>query len=235
MLSGGSGKRLGGEIPKQYIPIKDRMIIEYVLDTLCNVKNLYGVAVVAAEEWKETVKEAVMPYSGEKKIQFVFATPGENRQLSIYNGLLALKELGASEEDIVLIQDAARPNTAPGTIEDCFLKCEREGFDGAVPVLPMKDTVYLSNDGKRISSLIDRRTLFAGQAPEAFCYGAYLRANEALLSPASGEMSARILSINGSSEPAFLFGMNVAMIPGDEGNYKITTIADLERFRTENE
>lgn len=97
------------------------------------------------------------------------------------------------------------------------------GHDGVLPVLPMKDTVYVSEDGKSISSLINRSQVFAGQAPEVFALGKYYEANRRLLPD-------RILAINGSTEPAIMAGMDIAMIPGDEENYKITTKADLERF-----
>ena len=60
--------------------------------------------------------------------------------------------------------------------------------------------------------------------PELFVLGKYYEANEQLLPQ-------KILQVNGSTEPAVLAGMDIAMIPGDEGNYKITTKVDLERFR----
>lgn len=81
----------------------------------------------------------------------------------------------------------------------------------------------LSEDGKCISSLLDRSKLFAGQAPEAFKLGKYYDANSALLPE-------KILLINGSTEPAVLAGMDIVMIPGDENNFKITTRPDFERF-----
>jgi len=152
-----------------------------------------------------------------------FALPGENRQLSIYNGLCALRDV-VKNEDVVLIQDAARPNTSIELIEQCLdLK---DDIDGAMPVLSMKDTVYFSEDGTRVSSLLERKKVFAGQAPESFRFGKYLVANEVLLPE-------KILNINGSTEPAILAGMQVKMIPGDEQNYKITTENDLKKFMDE--
>ena len=99
-----------------------------------------------------------------------------------------------------------------------------DGHEGVIPVLPMKDTVYGSTDGKTINALLDRTEIFAGQAPEVFRLGAYLDANRRLLPD-------RILEINGSTEPAVMAGMDMVMIPGDERNFKITTGGDLERFR----
>ena len=99
-----------------------------------------------------------------------------------------------------------------------------EGHDGVLPVLSMKDTVYKSPDGKKISALLDRNELYAGQAPETFRLGRYYEANRKLLPE-------RIRSVNGSTEPAVMDGMDIVMIPGDERNFKITTREDMERFR----
>ena len=88
----------------------------------------------------------------------------------------------------------------------------------------MKDTVYSSKDGRHIDGLLNRSEIYAGQAPEAFRLGKYYEANQKLLPD-------EILKINGSTEPAVLAGMDIAMIPGDEGNFKITTQEDLDRFR----
>ena len=71
---------------------------------------------------------------------------------------------------------------------------------------------------------MDRGKVYAGQAPEVFLLGKYYEANRALLPD-------KILEINGSTEPAVMAGMDIVMIPGDERNFKITTAADLERFR----
>ncbi|MDE7427740.1 MAG: 2-C-methyl-D-erythritol 4-phosphate cytidylyltransferase, partial [Lachnospiraceae bacterium] len=150
-----------------------------------------------------------------------FSAPGENRQLSIFNGLEDIRKY-AEESDIVLIHDAARPLLSDRQITDCLKVVA--GHDGVLPVLPMKDTVYYSEDGISVSSLLERARIFAGQAPEAFVLGKYYEANKKLLPD-------RILQINGSTEPAIMAGMDIAMIPGDEGNFKITTKADLERFR----
>ncbi len=93
-----------------------------------------------------------------------------------------------------------------------------------MPALPMTDTVYLSHNGKQISGLLNREQVIAGQAPEAFRFGKYVKANEALTPE-------RMLEINGSAEPAILAGMDLVTIPGDPGNFKITTPKDLEQYR----
>lgn len=224
ILSGGVGNRLGLDMPKQYYEVGGRPVIQYVLETIENHELIDGYVIVASKEWRDFLIECIkkihntVPSYSKKCLGF--AEPGENRQLSVYHGLLALKNV-AKAEDLVLIQDAARANTSNELISRCLMLGDEE--DGAMPVLPMKDTVYLSRDGRQVDELLKREQIFAGQAPESFRFGKYLKANEALLPE-------KILSINGSTEPAVKAGMKISMIDGEEANFKITTKADLERF-----
>lgn len=232
VLSGGTGTRVGGEIPKQYIEVKGRPVIAYCLRTLLFHEGIDAVQIVAEEAWRETIRncveqlqeeeEALKPGGrGNSKFRG-FSAPGKTRQLSILNGLEDIRAY-AGDPDYVLVHDAARPLVTAKQISAC-IEAVCAGHDGALPVLPMKDTVYLSEEGRAVTSLLDRKKVFAGQAPEVFVLGKYYEANKAL-------MPERILGINGSTEPAVLAGMDIAMIPGDEGNFKITTISDLKRFR----
>ena len=215
VLAGGTGTRLGADIPKQYIEVHGKMIIDYCLETMEHSNDIAEVWIVADEMWREHIKK-VDKFKG-------YACPGRNRQLSIYNGLKAIEEslTGEEKEVNVLVHDAARPFLTEKLIRECVKAVE--GHDGVLPVLPMKDTVYYSEDGKVISSLINRDKLYAGQAPELFRLQPYIQANEALLPD-------KILLVNGSTEPAIMAGMDIVMIPGDENNYKITTKTDMKRF-----
>lgn len=218
LLSGGTGTRMGVETPKQYIEVKDKPIISYCLRTLLSHDGIDAVQIVADEMWHKIILKCL-----ESRDKFRgFSRPGKTRQLSIVNGLEDIRQY-AGENDCVLIHDAARPLLSKTQISDC-LDAVAAGHDGALPVLPMKDTVYYSEDGRAVTSLLERSRIFAGQAPEIFVLGKYYEANRNLLPE-------KILTINGSTEPAVMAGMDIAMIPGDEENFKITTRADLERFR----
>lgn len=229
LLSGGTGTRMGVETPKQYIEVKGSPIIAYCLRTLLFHEGIDAVQIVADEMWRDAIRKWTADLcSADGETEDItsklhgFSMPGKTRQLSILNGLEDIRKY-AGDSDYVLIHDAARPLVSAKQISDC-LEAVRNGHDGALPVLPMKDTVYYSGDGKAVTSLLERSRIFAGQAPEIFSLGKYYEANCAL-------MPERILGINGSTEPAVMAGMDIALIPGDEGNYKITTRADLERFQ----
>lgn len=229
ILSGGTGRRMGMDMPKQYIEVNDRPIISYCMQTLMAHEWIDAVQIVAEEMWRDMIRgcldslydhrwtTSVIPQDKFKG----FSNPGETRQLSILSGLEDIRKY-AGDSDHVLIHDAARPMLSAAQITECLEAAA--GHDGVIPVLPMKDTVYCSEDSRTITSLLSRSQIFAGQAPELFALGKYYEANRMLLPDL-------IRQINGSTEPAVMAGMDIAMIPGDEGNYKITTRADLERFQ----
>lgn len=216
ILAGGKGTRLGVDIPKQYIEIEGKPIISYCLEIFFSHEMIDMVQIVADKMWHEYIYSFI---DSDKLIGF--SSPGENRQLSIYNGLSDIRKF-SSDSDRVIIHDAARPLVSDKMITKCLLACREH--DGAIPVLPMKDTLYMTENGQSISGLIDRNKVFAGQAPEAFIFGKYYSVNESLLPD-------KILKINGSTEPAIMAGMDIAIIDGDENNFKITTKDDLNRFK----
>ena len=220
ILSGGTGTRLGFDIPKQYIEVNGRPIISYSIESLSSHNELDAIQIVADPVWQGQIQDWLAE-EGECGKFRGFSSPGGNRQLSILNGLKDIREY-AKDSDYVFIHDAARPLLTEKQITDCIAGAF--GHDGVLPVLPMKDTVYSSTDGKKISALLNRSEIYAGQAPEVFQLGSYYEANCRLLPD-------KIWQINGSTEPAILAGLDVVMIPGDEGNFKITTKEDLERFR----
>ncbi len=225
LLSGGTGTRTGEKIPKQYKRANGHMMISYALGTLLKNENVDAVVVVANEKWREEIiKEAETVSSVAGKITG-FVDPGDTRQLSIYNALCFIDKLpetgNGKTADTVLIHDAARPYLPDSIISACYDALD--GYDGVMPVLPMKDTVYQSEDGKTVTGLLERKNVYAGQAPELFRFGKYLEAVRKLLPD-------EIYKINGASEPAILSGMKILMIPGDEKNTKVTTGEDMRKF-----
>ncbi len=221
LLSGGTGTRIGGPIPKQYIEVNGQRIIDYSLEVFGFCNKIDSFCIVADGKWQQTILDEM---EDDQKAKFIgFASPGENRQLSIFSGMNFIKEYfdEISDDDIVMIHDAARPNITAEMIEKYVDAINNH--EGVLPVLPMKDTVYMSEDGKSVSSLVDRTKIYAGQAPELFLFNKYLKANEMLFPD-------KIKTIHGSTEPAIMAGMDVIMVEGDEDNIKITTMEDLHRF-----
>ncbi len=220
ILAGGVGSRMGVNRPKQFLMVQDKPVISYCFDIFQNHKDIDKIVVVVSDKWKSFVEEYAIKY-GVGKI-CGYAPAGETRQHSIYNGLKCIDE-NAHGTDIVIIHDAARPLVSDEIISDCIQGAT--DFDGAMPVISVKDTVYQSADGKSIDKLLKRSELFAGQAPESFKFDKYYEIHNSVTDEEIGNTA-------GSSEIAYRHGMEITMVKGSERNLKITTIEDLETFET---
>ncbi|WP_297644855.1 IspD/TarI family cytidylyltransferase [uncultured Bacteroides sp.] len=221
ILSGGIGSRMGLDSPKQYVEVEGKPVIGYCLETILEMETIDVVVIGCASEWRGYVKEIVAEIQSSKTV--LYALSGETRQYSIFNALKVARTLAQGEDDIVIIHDAARPLVSRELITRCIDGCR--GADGVMPVLAVKDTTYQSEDGIHIKALLDRKQLWAGQAPEAFNLAKYLRAHETM----SRE---ELIRINGSTELAFKFGLECVMVEGDPLNFKITTPEDLSNFKS---
>ncbi len=215
LLAGGSGTRLGADIPKQYIKINNKPIIAYSLEMFAAHPAISGIQIVAEEAYRDEIRK----WTDAGKL-IGFSDPGENRQFSIKHAVCDLAKEG-SEEDLILIHDSARPAITYELV-DCMIEALGD-YDGVMPVLPMQDTVYLSEDGKRVSALLNREQIFAGQAPELFRLGSYKKAMDDLGDEVLGK-------IRGTTEVAIKAGLDVTLVAGDKNNLKITTKEDLLWF-----
>ena len=219
ILSGGVGSRMGLNQPKQYVIVNNQPVINYCITAFLENYNTDAIVIGVADEWKDFVVENVAKLHPAKPI--FYAPAGETRQYTIYNCLKKVKECEYSDKDIVIIHDAARPLLTHDLINRCYEGCKNA--DCIMPVIGVKDTVYLSENGKNITSLLNRNHLWAGQAPESFVFGKYLKLHDKM--PRED-----LLKINGSTELAFKCGLNCQMIEGDPMNFKITTMEDLSNF-----
>ena len=152
-----------GDFPKQYYKVKDRMILEYTLDSFENAEAVDRIVIVMAPAWQETLEEELR---GKYKKIFGFAVPGSIRQESILSGLEFCMADSRSERDKVIIHDGVRPLVTSDLIERCFDAIGE--YEACLPVVPATDTIYYSEDGTGVDKLLDRSKLFMGQSPETF-------------------------------------------------------------------
>ena len=220
ILAGGVGSRMGLDCPKQFLMVQEKPIISYCFDIFQKHREIDKMVVVVCEQWQPFVEEYASKY-GVSKI-CGYAPAGESRQHSIYNGLKCIAA-NCPDTDIVIVHDAARPLTSDEIISACVQGATE--YDGAMPVISVKDTVYQSRDGQSIDCLLKRSELFAGQAPESFKFKRYYEIHNEVTDE-------EIASTAGSSEIAYRHGMEIRMVKGSERNLNITTIEDLETFET---
>ena len=220
ILAGGAGTRMGGCVPKQFINVNGKPLLQYSLEAVRDCECAGEVWIVAGEPWRGAVQRMIKEAGISSRFRGI-CDPGPERQVSVMNALTELMKEETAENSYVMVHDGARPLVSGELIRRCFEAAA--GRDGAVPVLPVRDTVYRMEDG-RLSGLLKRDQLAAGQAPEVFRLKPYYDANLAL-------MPDQIMRIRGSAEPAVLAGMDIVVIPADERNIKITTQEDLAYLR----
>jgi 2-C-methyl-D-erythritol 4-phosphate cytidylyltransferase/2-C-methyl-D-erythritol 2,4-cyclodiphosphate synthase len=210
LLAAGSGSRFGAAQPKQYALLLGRPVLRHAAEAL-----LEGGRVALLQPVCARGEEARVAAILDGLPHLPPVPGGASRQESVLAGLRAL---AAHAPEAVLVHDAARPAVPPGTVE--ALLAALAGHTGAIPAQPVSDTLKRGEAG-RIAATIPRAGLFRAQTPQAFRYAALLAAHEA----ATGEATDDAQLLEWAGEP-------VALLPGHEGNIKITFPEDLARVES---
>jgi 2-C-methyl-D-erythritol 4-phosphate cytidylyltransferase len=208
VLAAGAGSRLGSEIPKAFVAIGDRPMLSVAVAAAAASPAIDAVIVAAPAGYEEA---AAVCLEG-LEVPCTVVRGGSTRQASVREALTALGE----DVDVVAIHDAARPFATP----DLFTKVVDAvvgGVEGAVPVLPIMDTVK-HVDVDLIVGTEDRSELALAQTPQAFPLPALRQAHtRAFAEGREVTDDAMLLEASGK----------VVTVPGDPGNVKITTMLDL--------
>ncbi len=207
LVAAGRGERLGDDRPKAFARLGGLPLLAEPLRRLDESTAIDGIVVVAPPEWEEP-SILVAEEIGATKVA-ACVTGGPTRSASVRNGLVEVPETAA----IVLVHDAARP-VLPPEIVPALLAAIAAGFDGAVPGLPVADTVKRVRDGVVIETP-PRDELVAVQTPQAFV--------AAVLRAAVGGEGSDCASLVEAA------GGRVRVVPGDERLLKVTTRDDLRR------
>jgi len=210
LVAAGRGERLGEDRPKAFARLGGLPLLAESLRRLDESEWIDGVVVVGPPGWEEPcilVAEEV----GATKVA-TCVPGGETRSASVRIGL----EEVPPDADVVLVHDAARPLLPPELVPR-LLDALAAGFDGAVPGLPVPDTVKRVRDGVVVETPA-RDELVTVQTPQAFV-ASVLRAAAA----GEGSDCASLVEAHGG---------RVTVVPGDDRLLKVTTRADLERVES---
>jgi 2-C-methyl-D-erythritol 4-phosphate cytidylyltransferase len=207
LAAAGRGDRLGLDRPKAFAKLNDRALIEEVLERLDGSDWIQGIVVAAPPDWEEPCILAAEEVAATKVAGTV--TGGETRTASVR---IALADV-PGDAAVILVHDAARPLVTDDVIERVINGLE-DGWDGAVPVIPVKDTVKRV-DGESVVETVDRGQLAAAQTPQAFVADALRRA---LASGADASDCAALVEAAGG---------RVRVVEGDPRLIKITDASDL--------
>lgn len=208
IVAAGRGRRFGGPLPKQYAPLGGRTVLRRTLEAFTAHPGVDVVRCVIHPDDRELYAEAA---SGLDVLEPVFG--GETRQDSVRLGLESLQGLGVSK---VLIQDAARPFASAALIAQVIAALD--AHPGALPVLPVSDTLKRGRDGL-VADTVPREGLFRAQTPQGFRFADILDAHRRF----------RGLELTDDAQVFERAGLDVALTPGTEDNFKITTEEDLMR------
>jgi 2-C-methyl-D-erythritol 4-phosphate cytidylyltransferase len=210
LVAAGRGERLGEDRPKAFARLGDLPLLAEPLRRLDENELVEGIVVVAPRDWEEP-SILLAEQIGASKVS-ACVPGGDTRAESVRAGLAEVPDDAAA----VLVHDAARPVLPPEVIGR-LLAALGEGYDGAVPALPVLDTVKRVVDGVVIETL-PRDELVAVQTPQAFV-ASVLRA----------AFARNIANATDCASLVEAAGGRVKVVPGDERLQKVTTRADLER------
>ena len=168
LAAAGKGERLGIDRPKAFAKLGGRAVIEHALERLDGSEWIEGIVVAAPPGWEEPCILAAEEVAATKVAGTV--TGGETRTESVRRALAEVPNAAA----VVLVHDAARPLITDTVIERVVTGLQ-DGWDAAVPALPVPDTVKRV-DGEMVVETIERGSLAAAQTPQAFVGDALRRA-----------------------------------------------------------
>lgn len=221
IIAGGSGSRMGQDIPKKFINVYDKPVLVYTLEGFQKHPQIDTILVVCLDGWHDVVKAYAKQFSVDKLKWIV--SGGSTGQESIRNGIYALEGI-CSDDDIVIIHDGIRPLVDETVLTDVIVKCQQYG--NAVTSMPYNEQIFVIDDEISTVKYIPRETLRRVSTPQAYKYGKLLWAYKKAFEEEIG--------IYGSSYTNTMMvelGERLYFAAGSDKNIKLTTKDDLEMFK----
>ena len=205
VVAAGKGLRAGQALPKQFVPWRGKPVLRHSVETLL-AAGAEPLVVAIPPGGDEAAHAALAGLEGHTLVE-----GGETRQQSVQRALAAIGD----SADHVLIHDAARPDLPRAVIERLLAALAKQ--DGAIPVLPVVDSLAQDRDGIMVGTA-DREALRRVQTPQAFRLAAIRRAHDAWDGEAGAGDDAQVLRAGGGT---------VALVAGDERLAKLTFAEDF--------
>lgn len=222
IIAGGSGNRMGQDIPKQFMHVDGAPIIILTLMAFEKHPDIDAMAVVCLKGW-ETVLRSYANQFNIKKLKWIF--PGGNTGMeSIHNGIYGLQEVGCNGDDLVLIHDGVRPLLPQEIISSNIAVCQAYGY--AITGIQCREAILESQDGFTTKTSIPRDTLIRTQTPQTFRLKNIIKAHELAKEKGITNTVSSCTLIAELNED-----IEMHIVPGSEKNIKITTVEDLEMIK----
>ena len=214
ILIGGTGTRMGTEVPKQFLKIDHgKTIFETSIHAFATHNSITHIATVCHPDWIDTCQTILDNIHTNGTIMLPIITGGDNRQQSVYNGLQSLQQINP---DTVLIHDGARPYVSHDVITN-VLSPLHNGQVGVIPATPATDTLK-SIHGDTVIDTLNRDTIVHAQTPQAFKYQNIWNAHQKCAGKQLTD-DASVLSEVGDT---------IHWVMGCPNNIKITTQNDIK-------
>lgn len=222
ITAGGVGTRMNSrEKPKQFLIIQGRPIIVHTLKHFDKSSEIDAIIVVCLKEWISHMEELLDEYRIRKVVKIV--PGGETGQMSIYNGLVAAKEISTSNEDIVLVHDGVRPLINEKTISDNIQSVKNHG--SAVTMAAVKETIIEVEADNKVKQVTNRSISRFARAPQSF----YL---EELLEAHIKAQQEKKTEFVDSCTLMKYYGKELYAVEGPDENIKVTTPGDFYIMRS---
>lgn len=221
IIAGGSGHRLGQDIPKQFINVYDKPVLIYTLEGFQKHPQIDAIELVCIDGWHDVVRAYANQFNIDKLKWIV--SGGETVQESIRNGVYNLSDKCA-EDDVVIIHDGIRPLVDDSVLADVIMKCRKYG--SAVSALPYNEQIFVADDELSTIKYIPREALRRIATPQAYRFGKLYKSYQ--------EAFEKEIGIYGSAYTNTMMvelGERLYFATGSDKNIKITTKDDLELFK----
>ena len=223
IIAGGSGHRMGQDIPKQFINIYDKPILIYTLEGFQKHPQIDAIEVVCIDGWHDVLRAYAKQFNITKLKWIV--SGGSTGQESIRNGVYNLERY-AKDNDIVVIHDGIRPLVDDSVLTDVLVKAAK--FGNAVTSMPYNEQIFVidENDSSVTTQYIPRETLRRVSTPQAYRFD--------ILDQRYHEAFEKEIGIYGSSYTNTMMvelGETLHFAAGSDKNIKLTTKDDLELFK----
>ena len=221
ILAGGVGSRMGNvEKPKQYLTIGSKPILIHTIEKFCVHDSFEKLLVLCPDTWLETTKSMIHQYLGAAEKRIVVLEGGDTRTATIMNSIRYIEETdGITDDTLIVTHDSVRPFLTYRIIEE-NIKFGLE-YGAADTVIKATDTIVVSEDGKTITSVPNRASMYQGQTPQTFNAKKLKELYYAL-----SEEEKKILT--DASKIFVLKGEKVYLVEGEVFNIKITYPYDLQ-------
>lgn len=221
VIAGGTGKRTGQDIPKQFINVNDKPILIYTLEAFQNHPDISAIEVVCLDGWHEILKAYTKQF-GIDKMKWV-VSGGNTCQESIRNGVFFLKNK-CKDHDIVVIHDGIRPMIDEEVLSNAIDTCKKYG--NGVSSLDYNEQIFRKKDSISTKEYIPRDLLKRVQTPQAYEFSCLLQSYEKSFREGIG-----IYESSYTNTMMVDLGETLYFSKGSDKNIKITTSDDFELFK----